>query len=131
MTEIHWLAATILISSLFWAVYILNALAVRGLGSALRNPSPNDLPLAPWAQRAKAAHNNATENLVLFAPLVLGVVALGESSALSVTCSAIYFFARTTHFVVYVAGIPVLRTLAFVAGWLVTVVLALIILGVL
>ena len=28
-------------------------------------------PLAPWAQRMKAAHYNAVENLVLFAALVL------------------------------------------------------------
>jgi uncharacterized MAPEG superfamily protein len=30
----------------------------------------------------------------------------------------VYFFARLIHFLVYLAGIPVARTLAFTAGWL-------------
>ena len=30
----------------------------------------------------------------------------------------VYFFARLIHFLVYAAGVPVVRTLAFTAGWL-------------
>lgn len=130
MTEIHWLAATCLMTALFWLPYILNAMAVRGIAAALSNPSPDDAPLAAWAQRAKAAHSNAIENLVVFAALALGIVALGLSSPATILATMIYFFTRLTHYVVYTAGIPVLRTLAFALGWLMQVFLALTILGI-
>jgi uncharacterized MAPEG superfamily protein len=35
----------------------------------------------------------------------------------------VYFFARLAHFVVYAAGIPAARTLAFTAGWLAQIVI--------
>ena len=70
------------------------------------------------------------ENFPIFAALVLGVVALNLSSSLTITLSMLYFFARLAHFVVYTLGIPVARTLTFALGWVVQVVLALVILGV-
>ena len=45
--------------------------------------------------------------------------------------AAVYFFARLADYLVYLAGIPVARTLAFAVGWLAQVILALTILGVL
>ena len=49
----------------------------------------------------------------------------GSSTSLTDTASAIYFFSRLAHFLVYSAGIPVLRTLAFFGGWGATAVLIL------
>ena len=129
MTEIHWLAATGLMTALFWLVYVLNRFAVVGIPASLGNPSSEHPPLSPWAQRAIAAHKNAIENLTVFAPLALGVVVLDLSSGLTVSMAMLYFFARLAHFVVYTLGIPVARTLAFAASWLPQVVLALAILG--
>lgn len=131
MTEIHWMAATGLMTALFWLVYVLNRFAVIGIPASLGNPSSEHLPLSDWAQRAVAAHKNAIENFVIFAALALGVVALGLSSSLTVSMTMLYFFARFAHFVVYTMGMPVVRTLAFAAGWLAQVVLALVILGLL
>ncbi|NGX98145.1 MAG: hypothetical protein G4V63_23950, partial [Candidatus Afipia apatlaquensis] len=54
-----------------WVPYVLNRCQVRGLGGAMANPSRNDKPLAEWANRLLFAHDNAVENLVVFAPLVL------------------------------------------------------------
>ena len=129
MTEIHWLAATGLMTALFWMVYVLNRFAVIGIPASLANPSSENAPLSAWAQRAAAAHQNAIENFAIFAALALGVVLLEQSSAFTVMLCAVYFVARLAHFVVYTMGIPVLRTLAFAAGWLVQVLLALTILG--
>lgn len=71
MTQpLYWLTLTILMTALFWVVYILNAIVARGLMGALANPSPDQKPLAAWAQRAKAAHSNAVENLVIFGLLL-------------------------------------------------------------
>jgi len=129
MTEIDWLAATCLMTTLFWVAYALNRFAVIGIPASLANPSADHPPLSAWAQRAVAAHKNAVENLVIFAALALGIHVLGMSSSFTVLLCSIYFFARLAHFVIYVMGIPVLRTLAFAAGWLVQVLLALKILG--
>ncbi len=74
--EIFWLVLTVFMTSLFWLPYILNQLAVLGVLEAMRESAPVTDRLAPWAQRAKRAHANAVENLVIFAPLVIAVYAL-------------------------------------------------------
>ncbi len=123
--EISWLAWTLGLTLLFWVPYVLNRIAVRGLWETLDNPSASSTSLAPWAERARAAHGNAVENLVVFAPAALAVHAMNLGNATTDLACALYFFARLAHFVVYTAGIPVLRTLAFFAGWAGTAILVL------
>lgn len=120
MTDLHWLAATCLLTALFWLTYVLRRILVRGLFKAMDNPDPEAEPATGWTVRAKAAHQNATENLVVFAPLVLIAFSLGLSGPVTAACAQVYFFARLVHFAVYTAGIPVVRTLAFAAGWFAT-----------
>jgi len=115
--EIHWLTLTLGMTLLFWVPYVLNRMAVRGIGGTLANPSPAATPLAPWAERARAAHANAAENLVMFAPAALAVHMLNLGNATTDLACAWYFYARLAHFIVYTAGIPVVRTLAFFAAW--------------
>jgi uncharacterized MAPEG superfamily protein len=116
--EFFWLVLTIILTGLMWIPYILDRSAVRGLAVAMGNPSPSDKPQSPWAQRMMAAHDNAVENLVLFAPLVLIANALHVSNGVTVVACAVYFWARLAHFIVYALGIPVLRTLCWTVGWL-------------
>jgi len=104
---------------------------VRGLMGALGNAGPDSARHAEWAERAMAAHRNAVENLVIFAPLVLVANIAGVSSTLTAGAAAVYFFARLAHFVIQTAGIPVLRTLVFTAGWICQMIFALSILGLL
>jgi len=130
-TELFWLTLTALMTALFWVPYILNRIAVQGLIAAMSYPTADTPEQSDWAQRAMKAHNNAAENLVVFAPLVLTLHVLGLSTGLTATMAAVYFFARLAHYLVYLAGIPVARTLAFAVGWLAQVILALTILGVL
>jgi MAPEG family len=78
--EFFWLMLTIILTGLMWIPYILDRAAVRGLAVTLGNPSPSDKPQSAWAQRMMAAHDNAVENLVLFAPLVLVAHALQIST---------------------------------------------------
>ena len=113
--ELIYLAGITLITALMWVPYTTNMILVRGLMDAVGYPdSPK--PLAPWAERMKCAHYNAVENLVVFAALVLTANALQISNDVTIAASMLYFWARVVHFVVYVAKIPVARTLAFVAG---------------
>jgi uncharacterized MAPEG superfamily protein len=74
-----------------------------------------------------AAHVNAVENLIIFAPLVLAAQDLNVNLATPTTTFAcqLYFWSRLVHAVVYTLGIPVLRTLAFVGGFVAQVMLVL------
>jgi uncharacterized MAPEG superfamily protein len=98
---------------------------VRGLSGALANPSRSDKPHAPWASRLMFAHDNAVENLIIFAPLVLILNAIDYSSKWTVLACAVYFWSRLAHAIVYTLGIPVVRTLAFTVGGLAQIVLML------
>lgn len=127
--EIFWLALTLGCTLLFWIPYVLNRMVVRGLGGTFANPLPSDKPLAEWATRARAAHANAIENLAVFAPAALAVALLNMGDGTTVFACALYFFSRLAHFLVYTAGIPVVRTLAFFGGWAGTAILVARLLG--
>ena len=117
-TELYWLTLTVLMTALFWVPYILDRLSRLGLWPALSSSKPEPGQQSSWADRAMNAHENAVENLAIFAPAVLAAHVLQISTPATRMAALIYFFARLVHFVVYTAGIPVVRTLAFVAGWL-------------
>jgi uncharacterized MAPEG superfamily protein len=79
---------------------------------------------APWRDRARRAHLNAIENLAVFAPLVLVAAIVEVSTKATVLSAQIYVAARLAHYVMYTAGIPVVRTIAFLVGAIATVVIA-------
>jgi uncharacterized MAPEG superfamily protein len=74
--------------------------------------------LTGWAGRAKRAHLNMIENLVLFAALVLVATAAGKANAMTAMGAMIFFWGRVAYAVIYVAGITWLRTVA----WFVSVI---------
>src|SRR5262249_2360741 len=91
-------------------------IAVRGIIDTVGYPQ-QPKPQSGWAQRMKAAHYNAVENLVVFATLVLAAHAAGVSNAATVGACAVYFWARVVHFLAYTMALPWVRTLAFAAGF--------------
>lgn len=115
--ELMWLTFTVILTGVLWIPYILDRIMVRGLWGALANPSRDDKPQTPWAQRLYFAHTNAVDNLVVFAPLVLILDNIGYSSRGTVIACAVYFWARLAHAIVYALGVPVLRTLTFIVGF--------------
>jgi len=115
--ELHWLLMSLALSALMPFPYVLERIRVRGLMGALGNPKPDDPPLSDWAERARRAHGNAVENLVVFAPAALAVHLLSAGTALTAGAAAFYFWSRLLHYAVYTAGVPVVRTLAFFVGW--------------
>jgi len=123
--ELFWLALTVILTGLLWVPYIINRSQVRGLTGAMANPSRNDKPHAPWATRLMFAHDNAVENLVIFAPLVLILNAADYSTQWTALACAVFFWSRVAHVIVYTVGLPVFRTVAFTVGFLAQAVLAL------
>ena len=123
--ELFWLTMTVILTAVMWVPYVLNRIMVRGLFGAMANPSRNDRPHAEWASRMMFAHDNAIENLIIFAPLVLILNDLDYSTKWTVLACAVYFWSRLAHIVVYTFGVPILRTLTFAVGFAAQVVLML------
>ena len=127
--ELKYVALSALFTGVIWIPIILNRLREMGMWKALSNPEPDVRPHANWAYRLAHAHRNAVENLVVFAPLALGVHVLGAGDSLTATAAMTFFLSRIAHAVIYTFGVPLLRTIAFVVGFWAQVVLALRILG--
>ncbi|MDJ0941375.1 MAG: MAPEG family protein [Woeseiaceae bacterium] len=113
LTSLLWVSA---LTSVMWIPYILNMIMVRGLMNAVGYPEDPE-PLSPWAQKMKAAHANAIENLVVFAALVLIAHAAGVSNDNTVMAAQVYFWTRLVHFASYTFAIPWVRTVSFVVGF--------------
>ena len=111
---------------LAWAVLLTLVQAVVAVQGALMQVglpmlawNREGLPeMKGWAGRAARAHRNMLENLVLFAALVLAAVVAGKTNNTTLLGAQIFLWARVAYAVVYVAGIPWLRT----AVWGVSVV---------
>ncbi len=75
-------------------------------------------PATGWAGRAARAHRNMIENLALFAALVLIATLANRTDSMTLLGAQIFLWARLVYALVYLAGIPWLRT----GAWLVSVV---------
>lgn len=114
--ELMSLTAVTVFTAVLWVPYVLNMIAVRGLADAVGYPD-DPAPLSPWADKMKAAHSNAVENLVLFATLVLIAHVTGVSTEATVLAASVYFWTRVVHALSYTFGVPWIRTITFVIGF--------------
>ena len=71
-----------------------------------------------WAGRAARAHGNMLQSLVLFATLVLVAQATGKLNAMTALGAQLFFWGRIAYALVYMAGVPWLRT----AVWAVSII---------
>ena len=85
------------------------AFAQVGLGTLAGNREGMG-EIRGWGGRAARAHRNMLENLVLFAILVLAVVVAGRTNAMTLLGAQIFLGARIVYALVYIVGIPWLRT---------------------
>ena len=109
----------LLLSTILCFVQVLIAAAGANQQVGLPTLAGNreDLPaLTGWAGRARRAHLNMVENLVLFAALVLIAAAAGKANATTAMGAMIFFWSRLAYAVIYLIGIPWLRTLAWFVG---------------
>ena len=114
-TDLQMLLAVSILSLLQFMPYFLAYLKHWGISGIVSNR--DNMPALPgWANRAIAAQSNLNENLIHFAAFVLIAQALGLSNEMSALGATIFFYARLVYWVVYIAGIIWIRTLAFMAG---------------
>ena len=69
--------------------------------------------LTGWAGRAQRAHLNLLESLVVFAIAVLVAEMAGRTNAMTALGAALFFWGRLGYALVYLAGVPWLRTLVW------------------
>ncbi|WP_428483125.1 MAPEG family protein [Rhodopila sp.] len=89
------------------------------------SPRDEQKPLTGVGARVQRAFANYMQTFPFFAAAVLMAHVAGRHSWLTITGAQLYFWARLIYVPLYAAGIPVVRTLAFVIA-LIGVVLILI-----
>jgi uncharacterized MAPEG superfamily protein len=122
-TELLWLTWTTILTALIWLPYVGDRMMVRGVLDTVGYPQ-EPKSQSPWANRMKAAHLNAIENLVVFATLVFVANAAGISNAATTFAAAFYFWARVVHLIAHTLGLPWVRTLGFAGGFVAQVIFA-------
>lgn len=96
-------------------VAVLAAQAQVGLG-VLAGNRDGLAPLTGFAGRAQRAHGNMLENLPLFIALVLLAQIAGKANGTTLIGCELFFWGRLAHWLIYLIGIPWLRTLAWVVS---------------
>jgi len=114
-TELWILAASALLCLALPLIYM--PLYIRQAGMAVIQGTREGAPEATGAAgRGVRAHRNLLENLVPFAIAVLAARAAGVSDTVTLAGAWVFLGARIVHTVTYLAGIPGIRTLAYFAG---------------
>lgn len=127
MNDIYlYLVLSGVLTLLLWTPYIIARLFVWGPLTFLKNYPKNfpiEKPQQPlWAERAQRAHLNMVETMPAFIAVVIGSINLVDGSPSSITTITswciVFFWARVTHAVVYILGVPYLRTPVYLLSWL-------------
>jgi len=114
-TDLTMLVWSAVLCVLLFLPYVLARVMAWGLVDTVGYPK-NPPVLPDWAQRAHRAHINMAENIGPFAALVLVAHVAGLANETTALGATIFFWARLAHAVVFIAGIPWVRTLAFVVS---------------
>ncbi|MGB9430346.1 MAG: MAPEG family protein [Gammaproteobacteria bacterium] len=77
-------------------------------------------PLSELGQRAVRAHENLKENYPGFAVAILLLAFSGGFTQYTFNAALVFLVARLVHLPAYIIGIPWLRTLSWLAGFLAT-----------
>jgi uncharacterized MAPEG superfamily protein len=113
--EIKLLLWSVALTAVQVVIATLGTTSVVGFAGAAGNREGLP-PIEGWAGRANRAHRNMLENLVLFATLVLVAQALGKFNAMTALGAQLFFWSRVAYAIVYLIGIPMLRTLLYVVS---------------
>jgi uncharacterized MAPEG superfamily protein len=121
--ELQYLVSVAILTLFIRVTWMADKVMVRGLAKVTRYPQDSE-PLSGWGKRTWIAHEDAVQNLVIFAVLVLALHLAGESNTITRAAAATYFWARLCHFIVYAFAIPRIKTVAFVVAFAAQLVLA-------
>ncbi len=113
--DLKMLAAAALLTLAQTIPYLIAVFWFGGFRVAAGNR--DELPSLPnWAHRSERAQRNMIANFVPFAVLVLVAQQAGLANAETATGAVVFFWARLAYAIIYIAGIPYLRTVAFIVS---------------
>ncbi|MEO0682711.1 MAG: MAPEG family protein [Pseudomonadota bacterium] len=84
---------------------------------------PYDMPAV--VGRMMRAQTNMFEALAMFAPAALVVALTGASSGFTAACAGAFLVARVVYVPLYALGIPYLRSLVWMVGFIATILMLL------
>jgi uncharacterized MAPEG superfamily protein len=116
-TDLQYLAYTAMLTAALWIPYVIAQVITNG---PLRPPNyvdPTPRPLPPWGKRADRTYLNAVETFAPFAALVIVAQLAGKANAMTAFWAMSFFWLRVAHAVIYLLGVPYLRTLIFTLGF--------------
>jgi len=112
------------LTMLLWASILYVAqIAVAAVAADVQNGAAwglgnrDEIPSVPgWGGRAQRAYVNMAESLLPFACLVLIAYSSGRVGELSALGAQIFLVSRLAYALLYIAGVKVLRSLAYFGG---------------
>ena len=104
-----WTAALTILQML---VSALGSISQIGL-TTLAGNRDNLTETTGWASRAQRAHRNMLESIAVFAILVMSAHHLNISNDMTVLGAQLFFWGRAAFSIIYIAGIPWVRTAAW------------------
>jgi uncharacterized MAPEG superfamily protein len=116
-TDLKYLAFTAILTASLWIPYVACQVMTNGPLAPPNyiDPAPRPLPL--WGKRADRIYINAVETFAPFAALVIAVHLAGKADAMTAFWAMCFFWLRLAHAVVYLLGVPYVRTLILTLGY--------------
>jgi uncharacterized MAPEG superfamily protein len=116
-TDLKYLAFTAILTASLWIPYIACQVMTNGNLTPQNYLDPTPRPVPLWGMRANRAYVNAVESFAPFAALVIVVHLAGKANATTAFLATSFFWLRLAHAVVYLLGVPYLRTVIYTLGY--------------
>ncbi len=115
--DLKYLAFTAILTASLWIPYIVCQVMTNGNLTPQNYLDPTPRPVPLWGKRADRVYINAVESFAPFAALVIVVHLAGKANSMTAFWAMSFFWLRLAHAVVYLLGLPYLRTLIFTLGY--------------
>src|SRR6476619_1432430 len=116
-TDLKYLAFTAMLTAALWIPYVVSQVMTNGFLQPQNYVDPAPRPLPLWGRRADRAYLNAVEVFAPFAALVIVAHIAGKANAMTAFWAVCFFWLRLAHAVVYLLGVPYVRTVIFTLGF--------------
>jgi len=116
-TDLKYLVFTAMLTASLWIPYVTAQSITNGVLKPANYRDPTQRPLPLWGKRADRTYLNAVEAFAPFAALVLSAQLTGKANTMTAFWATCFFWLRLTHAVVYLFGIPYIRTIVFTLGY--------------
>jgi uncharacterized MAPEG superfamily protein len=116
-TDLRYLAYTAILTAALWIPYVVAQVMTNGFLAPPNYVDPTPRPVPLWGKRADRTYLNAVEVFAPFAALVIVAHLVGKANAMTAFWTICFFWLRLAHAVVYLLGVPYVRTVIFTLGF--------------